>query len=104
MDGLEVDDVTSIGQLPVLPEVPEQSLPLRVDSIKTMFVPERALATFIAPLVAETLVLVMVDSPTVMWEFRPSITCSVVEEPCVRVASLTTTVFFMLAEAELLIV
>ena len=45
IDGLELDDETSIAQLPVFPLAPEQSFPFKSLAIKTMFVPERALAT-----------------------------------------------------------
>ena len=45
--------------------------------MSTTLVPVRALATSVVPELM--LELVMVDSPTVMWEFRPSMTWSELE-------------------------
>ena len=57
-----------------------------------MSVPDRALPTSVVTL---AVVELMVDSPTVILEFRPSMT-SVVNEPWLKVASLIVAVFFEL--------
>ena len=91
MEGLDVDEETSMSQLPVEPLESAQSFPLMLTSARTTSVPVRAFATCAPDALTDE--LVMVDSPTEMNEFLPSMTWSLLE-PCWKSALAMVAVFF----------